>query len=57
MASETADEPPQQKPARRHDHPLVIVGASSPGSRCARSPGATRGDGGGQRGRRLPGPV
>jgi len=27
MASETAEEPPQQKPARRHDHPRVIVGA------------------------------
>jgi len=30
MASETADEPPQQKPARRHDHPRVIAGASNP---------------------------
>ena len=30
MASETADEPPKQKPARRHDHPRVIAGASSP---------------------------
>jgi len=43
MASESSDEPPQQKPARRHDHPRVIVGASNPRSRCARSPRPTRG--------------
>jgi len=42
-------EPPQQKPARRHDHPRVIAGASNPGRRCAQSPRATRGGGGGQR--------
>jgi len=41
MASATADVPPQQKTARRHDHPRVIVGASNPGRRCARSPRAT----------------
>jgi len=57
MASETADAPPQQKTARRHDQPRVIVGASNPGSRCARSPRATRGGGGGQSGRRRPGSV
>jgi len=32
----------------RDGAPLVIVGALKPGSRCARSPGATRGGGGGQ---------
>jgi len=26
MASETADAPPQKKPARGHDHPQVIAG-------------------------------
>jgi len=30
MASETADKPPQQRQARRHDHPRVIAGASNP---------------------------
>jgi len=30
MASKIVDEPPLQKLARRHDHPRVIVGASSP---------------------------
>jgi len=43
MALETADVPPQQKPARRHDHPRVIAGASNPKSRCTRSARATRG--------------
>jgi len=38
MASEIADE---------LDRPGVIMGASHPGSRCARSPRATRGGGGG----------
>jgi len=57
MASETADEPPQQMPARRHDHPRVIVGASNQASCCARSPRATRGDGGRQRGTCRPGSV
>jgi len=57
MASATADAPPQQKLARRHDHPPFIVGASNPGSRCALSPRATRGGGGRQGGRRRPGPV
>jgi len=52
MASEIADEPPQQKPARRHDDPRVIAGTSKPESRCARSPGATRGGRQGQGGRR-----
>jgi len=54
MASATADALPPMKPARRHDHPRVIVGASNTGSRLPR---ATRGGGGGQRGRRRPGPV
>jgi len=36
-----ADGPPQQKPARRHDHPRVIAGAFNPRSRCARSPRPT----------------
>jgi len=40
-----ADGPPQQKPARRHDHPRVIAGAFNPRSRCARSPRPTRGGG------------
>jgi len=39
----TADTPPQQKPARRHDHPRVIAGAFNPRSRCARSTRPTRG--------------
>jgi len=41
-----ADGPPQQKPARRHNHPRVIAGAFNPRSRCARSPRPTRGGGG-----------
>jgi len=41
-----ADGPPQQKPARRHDHPRVIAGAFNPRSRCARSPRPTLGGGG-----------
>jgi len=45
MASATADVTPQQKPARRLDHPLVIVGASNLGSRWALFPRATRGGG------------
>jgi len=57
MLSATADAPPQQKPARRHDRPRVIVGASNPGRRRGRSPHATRGGGGGQWGSRRPGPV
>jgi len=57
MASELAEVPPQQKPARRHDHPRVIVGASNPGSLCARFPGATRVGGWEQGGRGRPGPV
>ena len=57
MTSDLADEPPQQKSERRHDHPQVIVGALSPGIRCARSPRATRGGGGVLGGRRRPGPV
>jgi len=57
MALATADVPPQQKPARRHDYPRFIAGASNPGSRCTRSPGATRGGGVGQGGRRRLGPV
>jgi len=57
MALETADVPPQQKPARRHDHPRVIAGASNPGSRCTLSPRATQGGGGGHEGRRRLGPV
>jgi len=57
MASGTPDELPQQKPARRQDHPRVIVGASDPGSHCARSPRATWGGAGGQGGRCRPGPV
>ena len=50
MELESADVPPQPKPARRHDQPRVIAGASNPGSRCTRSPRATRGGGGGGRG-------
>jgi len=57
MASETAEVPPQQEPARKHDHPRVILGSSKPGSCYARSPGATRGGGGEQWGRRHSGPV
>ena len=45
------------KAARRRDHPRVIVGALNLGSRCARSPHATRGGGGGLGGRRRPGHV
>jgi len=37
MESATANAPPQQKPARWHDHPQVIVGALNPRSRCARA--------------------
>jgi len=40
---------PQQKPARRHHRLRVIVAGSNPGCRCARSPCATRGGGGGAR--------
>jgi len=47
MASATADAPRQQKTARMHDYRRVIVGSSSPGSRCARSPRATQGGRGG----------
>jgi len=57
MALETADVPPQQKPARRHDYLRVIAGASNPESRCTRSPRAPWGGGGGQEGRRRLGPV
>ena len=56
MASATADAPPQQKLARRHDHPRFIVGASNPGSLCARSPRATRVGGGGEGGQAPSGP-
>ena len=52
-----ADGPPQQKLARRHDHPRVIAGAFNPRSRCARSPRPTRGGGGWQGGRHRSGPV
>jgi len=38
-----ADGPPQQKPARRHDHPRVIASTFNPRSRCTRSPRPTRG--------------
>jgi len=57
MASDLSDEPLQQKPASRHDHPRVIVGALNPRSRCARSPRATRGGGVGLGGRRRLGLV
>jgi len=56
MALETADVPPQQKPARRHDHPRVIAGSSNPESRCTWSPRATRGGGGGAGGQAPSGP-
>jgi len=36
MASETAEEPPQQKPARRDDHPRVIAKRVEPSKVAAR---------------------
>jgi len=56
MVLKTADVPPQEKPARMHDHPRVIAGAPNPGSRCTRSPRATRGGAGGAGGQAPSGP-
>jgi len=49
MALETGDVPPQEKLARRHDHPRVFAGASNP-EVAAHGRRAHLGGGGGGRG-------